>query len=77
MVSRFMCGKRTGSSKSLVTEGAGVCECVWEVFGLDVVEEVALALGGGGAGVAADPTHVATSLIPGEVLLKRFGTLYA
>ena len=51
MVSRFMCGKRTGSSKSLVTEGAGVCECVWEVFGLDVVEEVPLALGGGGAGV--------------------------
>ena len=70
MVSRFMCGKRTGCSKSLLTEGTVVCKCVWEVFGLDVVEEVSLALGGGGAGVGADPTHIATSLISGEVLLK-------
>ena len=46
-----MCGKRTGSSKSLLTEGAGVGKGIWEVFGLDVVEEVPLALGGGGAGV--------------------------
>ena len=67
MVSRFMCGKRTGCSKSLLTEGTVVCKCVWEVFGLDVVEEVSLALG---AGVGADPTHIATSLISGEVLLK-------
>ena len=64
-----MCGKRTGCSKSLLTEGTVVCKCVWEVFGLDVVEEVPLALGGG-AGVGADPTHIATSLISGEVLLK-------
>ena len=70
MVVRFMFCQSHSCSKSLFTEGTVVCKCVWEVFGLDVVEQVSLALGGGGAGVGADPTHIATSLISGEVLLK-------